>query len=289
MIGALASFAALAVAIRELSDRMGAFEILFFRSLIGIVAVAAVARLSSGVWSSLWSGQFRWQVVRNVVHYGGQLGWTIGVALLPLATVFALEFTVPLWSALLAAVFLGERMNRGRAVSLVFGLVGILVVVRPGAEIVSPVALIVLGAALCFAAAHITTKRLTRTDSSLAVLFWMSVLQAPMGLFPAIAEWVQPTLSDVLPLLGVGFSALAAHYCLTNALRLADATVVLPLDFLRLPLIAVVGFLLYAEPLDPFVLGGGAIIFLGTVYGVRFEARRTAAAHLATENPGRIA
>lgn len=276
MAGTLACFAGLALSIRELAAHMGLFEILFFRSLVGIAAAALAARLWGGGWDTLRTHQFRAQLFRNAAHYAGQWSWAFGLTLLPLATVFALEFTMPAWAALLAVFFLGERMDQGRIVSLILGFIGILVVVRPGMEAVAPAAFIVLGAAMAFAAAHVTTKRLTRTDSPYAVLFWMSVLQAPIGLVPTIATWVTPQADHILPLLAIGLLAAGAHFCLTSALRLVDATVVIPLDFLRLPLIAVVGFAFYAEPFDPYVLGGGALIFLGSLYGLRFEARRAA-------------
>ena len=275
MVGTLASFMIMAVAIRELSGRFDPFQILLFRSCVGLLVVVAVARFTRGGFHQLRSGQMRLQVFRNVIHYGGQWGWVVGISMLPLATVFALEFTTPIWAALLAVAFLGERLNRGRVVAILLGFIGILIIVRPGADIVDPASLLVLGAALCYAAAHTSTKRLTRTDTPLAVLFWMSALQLPLGLVPAVLNWVPPTLADWPALIIVGLAALSAHYCLTTALSLADATLVIPLDFLRLPLIAVVGALLYAEPFDPFVLGGGALIFAGTWYAIRRERRNS--------------
>ena len=131
----------------------------------------------------------------------------------------------------------------------------------------------VLFAAACYATAHVTTKRLTRTDGPLPVLFWMCAIQLPMGLIGAIPGWTWPAAGDLVPLTAVGVFSLAAHYCFTRALSLADATVVIPIDFLRLPLIAVVGFVLYAEPFDPFVLGGGGLILAGTYASLRYEGR----------------
>jgi len=276
MVGALFSFAAMAVAIRELSTDYNAFQILLFRSGIGLVVILAVASASRGGFGQLRSGQMKLQLFRNFIHYGGQWGWTVGIGLLPLATVFALEFTTPIWAAILAVLFLGEKLNQGRIIAILLGFAGILVIVRPGAEIVDLASLIVLGAAFCYAAAHTSTKRLTRTDTTLAVLFWMSLLQLPMGLVPAILDWTDPTLADVPAFIATGLAALSAHYCLTSALSLADATVVIPLDFLRLPLIAVVGALMYAESFDPFVLAGGALIFAGTWYALRYEKRKKA-------------
>ena len=273
MGGTLLSFSAMAIAIRGLSPSMDALEILFFRSLIGLPVVVAAAALGRGGLGRLRSGQPGWQGFRNIVHFGGQWGWTAGIGMLPLATVFALEFTMPVWSALIAVTLLRERMNPGRIAALVLGFVGILVIVRPGLVALGPGAIVVLVAAACYAAAHTTTKRLTRTDGPLAILFWMCLLQLPLGLAGALLSWVAPTAEDVLPLLVVGLTALSAHYCFARALSLADASVVIPLDFLRLPLIAAVGFALYGEPVDAFVLGGGLLIVAGTYGSVWYEGR----------------
>ncbi len=278
MAGTLACFAGLALVIRELSGHLGLFEILFFRSLVGIVAAALAAKLWGGGWDAVRTRQLGGQVFRNLAHYAGQWCWAFGLSTLPLATVFALEFTMPAWAALLAVTFLGERMDRGRTVSLALGMAGILVIVRPGVEGIAPAAFVVLFAAAAFASANVMTKRLTRTDSPYAVLFWMSLLQAFIGAVPTALTWVPPAADLWLPLVATGLLAAGAHFCLTSALRLVDATVVIPLDFLRLPLIAVAGYLLYGETLDPYVLGGGALIFVGSFYGLRFEARRARAA-----------
>lgn len=271
MVGTLLSFSGMAIGIREVSDTLGTFQILVFRSLIGLCALALV--VSWRGWRTVVSGQPLLQLARNVVHVGGQASWVYGLAVLPLAQVFALEFTTPIWAAVIAVLALGERLTVGRAVAIVVGFFGVLVILRPGMDAVHPAALVVLFAALCYAITHIATKRLTRTDGPLAVLFWMSALQLPMTLLPALWRWAPVAPGDAPWLLLLGLGALSAHYCLTRALALADATLVVPMDFLRLPLIALVGFLAYAEPLDPAVLLGGAIIFAGIYVNLWREAR----------------
>jgi len=269
---ALVSFAAMAISVRELTDTMRPFQILAFRSIFGVIVVPVLA-LAMGRLGEIRTGQFRLQLLRNTVHYGGQWFWAFGVASLPLATVFALEFTAPAWAALLAVLVLGERMNPGRVLSVVCGLLGVVVILRPGMESISLAAMSVLAAAFCYGVSHIGTKKLTRTDGVLAIVFWMSLLQLPMGLIPALYDWAPVAWSDMPAILSLGISALGAHYGLSNALRRADATVVIPLDFLRLPLIAVAGFLFYAEGLDPMVLIGGGIIFVGILLSLYFEQR----------------
>jgi drug/metabolite transporter (DMT)-like permease len=273
MAGAVLSFSIMAIGARELLRHMGVFEILFLRSLVSLLMVLAVVpRYGIGALRTERPGM---HALRNVCHFGGQYAWVYAIGALPLATVFAIEFTMPVWTAVLATLLLGERMNRGRVTMLVLGLAGIAIILRPGLAIVDPAAFVMLLGSLAYALTMIATKRLSGSDSPLVVLFWMSLIQMPLGLIPALPVWVWPRAADLPWIVFVGVAGFTAHYCLTRAFRLADATVVVPIDFLRLPLIALVGALAYGEPIDPAVMLGAAVIFAGTYYSLRREARRT--------------
>ena len=272
MMGALCSFMAMAVSGRELSSELGTFQILFFRSLVGLVVVAGL--LTRSGWHHARTRQPAMQLLRNLAHYGGQYGWFYGIALIPLAEVFAIEFTVPIWTALLAAWILGERLTRARLAAVAFGIVGMLIILRPGLSVVHPASLVVLSGALGYAVAHTLTRKLTRTDTPLAVLFYMTAIQLPLGFVAALADWTTPSMALWPWLLVVGVTALSAHYCLTRALTLSDAMVVVPMDFLRVPLIALVGYLFYGEALDGFVLGGALVMLAGNLVNIRAEQRR---------------
>lgn len=273
MTVAIVSFLGMAVAIRDLADTMSTFEILFFRSLICVLIVTPLLLRRGG--HGLHTARLRLHVARNLIHFGGQYGWALGVTLLPLAQVFALEFTTPIWALLLAVLVLGERLTVARLVAVVGGFIGVLIVLRPDAGMIQPAALIILAAALCFAASVIMVKALTRTDAALTIVFYMSLLQLPMGLLPALPIWAPPTWADIPALLVVGVGALAAHYALARALAIADASVIFPIDFLRLPAVAVMGYLWYGEALDAWIFVGAALIFGANYYGVRQEARTT--------------
>jgi drug/metabolite transporter (DMT)-like permease len=202
---------------------------------------------------------------------------------LPFATVFALEFTTPAWVALLAALILGERMTKSRAGSVVLGFLGVLVIVRPGLASFQPTALLVLFAAFTFAISLIVTKQLTNRVSTFAIIFWMNLMQLPMALaWPSVvAATGGPSLfifrlgADLLiPTLALSAVGLTSHYCLTQAFRSGDATVVVPLDFLRIPLIALVGWMFYGEALDGFVFAGAGLIICGVLWNLFAESRR---------------
>jgi drug/metabolite transporter (DMT)-like permease len=275
MGGAVLSFSAMAVAVRELLRHMGVFEVLFLRTFVALLVVVAVAAVYG--FARLRTGRLGLHTLRNLAHFGGQYCWVYAIGALPLATVFAIEFTMPVWTALLAASILGERLTGPRLVMLGLGLCGVLVILKPGVAVIHPAALVMMLGALCYAANMITTKRLTTTDSALAILFWMNLIQTPLALIPALPQWSAPTLADSPWIAALAGGSLFAHYCMTRAFRLADATVVVPIDFLRLPLIAVVGALAYGEPLDPWVFVGAAIIFAGTYYSLSREGRRVPA------------
>ena len=269
MVGALLSFSLMAISVRELLHAMGSFEILFLRSFMSLVFLLFLLprRLAS-----LRTRHFGLHVLRNAVHFVGQYAWIYAISILPLATVFAIEFTMPVWAAVLAMVFLGERLNQGRVVMLVLGVAGVFVMLRPGVAVIQPAALVMLLGAFAYASTMIATKRLSGHDSVFAILFYMAVIQLPFALIPALPHWAWPGMRDPPWVIALGMVGLSAHYCMTRAFRIADAMVVVPIDFLRLPLIAVVGMLFYGEPLDLTIMLGAAVIFAGTFYSIRRES-----------------
>ena len=273
MSGTLASLIVMALGGRELSAGMSTFEMLFFRSLIGLAVISVL--LSRSGWAQIKSEKVGLHIIRNSAHYVGQFGWFYGIALLPLAQVFALEFTLPIWTAILAPVLLGERLTGTRIAVIVIGFTGALIILRPGMVPIDTATLVVLVAAFGFATSHTLTKKLSRTDSALSILFYMTLVQLPMGLVPSLSDWVWPTLAHAPWLALIGVTGLTAHFCMVRAFLHADAIVVIPMDFLRLPLIALIGLIFYAEPLDIWVLIGGAVIFAGNFLNILKDKRRS--------------
>ena len=264
---------AMAVGGRELSVQLSTFQILFFRSVIGVLIVGVFLWRSN--WRQILTKHLRVHILRNISHFGGQFGWFYGIAFIPLAEVFALEFTVPVWTAVLAMVLLNEQMNQARAAAIVFGVLGVVLILRPGLAVITPAALAVLGGAFCYALSHTLTRKLARVDTPLTILFYMTALQLPLGFLASIFDWTTPSLEMLPWIIVVGVAALCGHYCMARALAIADAILVVPMDFLRLPLTAVIGFLLYNESLDWLVLAGGAVMFAGNLLNVHSEEKRT--------------
>ncbi|MGR3461107.1 MAG: DMT family transporter [Roseovarius sp.] len=275
MLGAVVSFSSMAVAGRAVSFELDTFEIMMYRSIAGFVLVLAVARLT-GHTRSITTRSPGLHLIRNISHFTGQNLWFYAIATIPLAQVFALEFTAPLWVLVLSPLLLGERMTRVRALAAIVGFSGILIVARPSAETVNAGTLAAAAAAIGFAGSILATKRLTRTESLTCILFWMTGTQIVFGLVCAgfDGDIALPSPASLPWLIVIGCAGLMAHVCLTTALSIAPATVVTPVDFLRLPLIAVIGLMVYGEAIDAWVLIGAGVIFGANYLNLWVETRK---------------
>jgi len=275
MTGALLSFMVAAVSIRGLAAAMSIPEILAIRTGFGMVVMIALALAIPRLRAHLKPRRMGTHVWRNAIHLVGQYFWSLGVTLLPLTMVFALEFTMPMWVALLAVFLLGEKMTPSRVGSIALGFLGVLVIVRPGMEGFQPAAFVVLVAALCYALSIIATKQLVSDVSAFAIIFWMNIMQFPMALAASDPLFfLRIDSTNWLAALGIGIAGLTSHYCLTKAFNYGDASIVVPIDFMRIPLIAIVGWLLYDEGLDVFVFAGAALIVVGVLWNLRAEMKR---------------
>jgi drug/metabolite transporter (DMT)-like permease len=261
MTGAIASFSLMAVAGREVSVDLDTFELMMYRSLIGAVIVT-VFGAATGRLPQMRTGRLRLHVVRNVFHFTGQNLWFYGVAVIPLAQLFAFEFTTPLWVALLAPLVLGEALTRKRALALLLGFLGILIVARPGISPLGLGHLAAAAAAVGFAGNVLATKRLSRNETVWTILFWMTWMQVLFGLVCAgfDGDIALPQMASVKWVLIVGLCGLTAHLSM--------------MDFARLPIIAVVGMVLYSEALEVAVFVGAALILAGNLMNTRAGRRR---------------
>ena len=275
MLGAIASFSAMAVAGREVSQWLDTFEIMTYRSLVGIVVLWTILTLTRQ-WQQVTRRSLGTHVVRNAAHFTGQNLWFYAMTSIPLAQVFALEFTSPIWVVLLSPLILGEPLTRLRVLSVLAGFVGILIVARPSPDTISPGLIAAASSAVFFALSVMYTRLLTRTETVLCIMFWLTLIQAVFGI--VFSAWdgdmVAPSAQTWPWLVLIGLAGLLAHYCLTSALAVAPATVVVPIDFVRLPTIAIVGMLLYGEALDAWVFVGAAVIFAANYANIWYSSRR---------------
>ncbi|WP_392337629.1 DMT family transporter [Loktanella salsilacus] len=276
MIGAIFSFTSMAIAGRQVSFTLDTFEIMTYRSLLGIAIVCSIA-YATGTWRQINTQQLGLHAVRNLSHFIGQNLWFFALTMIPLAQVFALEFTTPIWVLLLSPLVLGERLTRVGLIAALIGFIGVLIVTRPGS---APISAGLIAGALCaigFAFSAIFTRRLTRTQTITCILFYLTVMQAVFGLICAgyDGDIALPTAATLPWLVVIGCAGLFGHFCLTTALSLAPASIVMPIDFARLPTVAILGALIYGEQLDPFIFLGAALIFGGNYLNItKGQSRR---------------
>src|ERR1700749_1109631 len=231
MAGWLSSMLIVAVAGREALREINVFELMELRSLIGFFMLYPLVRASGG-FATLTTPRPLQHIGRNLVHYAAQVGWFVALTMIPLAQVVSIEFTMPIWTAILAASFLGERVTVWKAAAIALGLVGVFVIVRPSASEVNIGQLMVLLAAAVLGVTVVMMKSLTRTESALAIVFWMMAIQAVAGALPTFYFWVWPSPHVGVWAIAVAFGGTFSHVCLARAMLYADATTVIPMDFL---------------------------------------------------------
>ena len=275
MTGTIVSFSAMAVSGREISFELDTFEIMMYRSIIGLIIVLLLAKLFK-THREISTQNLSLHFYRNLSHFAGQNLWFYALTLIPFAQLFAFEFSVPLWVMLAAPFLLGERLTNIRIISILVGFIGILIVTRPWLAGLAPG---IIPAALCaigFACSVIFTKQLTQKVSITCILFWLTSMQLLMAVICAgyDGDISLPSSSNFIWIIIIGIGGLLAHFCITKALQLAPATVVTPIDFCRLPVIAAIGYVFYNEALDIFIIGGAIIIFIANYINIWSETKK---------------
>ena len=250
--------------VRHVSAEMHPFEIVFFRNLFGLLVLVPFAVRAGR--AGLVSHRPGLQLLRGVVVAVAMFSWFYGLSVVPIAQATALSFTSAIFGSLAAVAFLGERMRRRRWTAVAISVVGVLVVLRPGLAGLDAGSLIVLLASLAWAGSVVLVKLLSRTDSSVAIVTWITMILAVLSLPPALLVWTWPTPAQLAWLGLIGALGTAGHLAMTRSFRLADVTAVLPIDFTRLIWTSLIGYLAFAETPDIWVWIGGTVIFTSTTY-----------------------
>jgi drug/metabolite transporter (DMT)-like permease len=277
MAGWLTLMLLMSVAGRAATIEIDIFQIMEMRAILGLALLWPLVHAAGGL-RAMKSDVLGQHIGRNVIHYFAQYAWLLALTMIPLAQLISIEFTMPVWTAIFAGLFLGERIGGLKIVSIVLGILGVAVIVRPGLDHVDPGQLIALVMAVGFGISVTMVKGLTRHDSVVRIMFWMLVIQGLIGLLPALWVWRWPSAEAWAWIAVIAACGTFSHYCMAKAMTYADATVVIPMDFLRVPLSAALGYLLYNEMLDVWTVAGGALILLGNMLNLRGAAPRKAEA-----------
>lgn len=270
MIAAAAALTAMAICIRYL-PAYSVLLMIFLRNVINLFLMApSLFRQGKAVFQTERLGT---HALRNAFLYSGNVAWFFGVTKIALADVASLQFTSPLFTAIIAAAFLGERIGGHRLIAILVGFAGALIIIRPGIIPVNIGTLSILLAAFLYSCAHVVTKRLSDTESGSTVVFYMSVTILVYSAIPAFFVWQTPTWADMPAMIGLGITGYATHYCITRSLAVGDASFVIVFDFMRLPFSALLGWLLFTEILDGWTAAGALIIFAAGYYSTIREAK----------------
>ena len=271
MAGWLALMLLITVAGREALHEINVFQLILIRSSVGLILLYPLIHRAGG-FAAMRTQRLPMHIARNTIHFGAQLGWFFALTLIPIGQVVAIEFTMPIWTAIVAALFLGERITIWKSCAIALGLVGVVMIVRPATGAINPGQLIALAAAVGFGISIAMVKSLTRTEQTVTIVFYMAAVQIAGSLLPGLYVWTWPSLTVWGWAIVVAFCGTFSHYCMTRALLYADATVVVPMDFLRVPLSALVGWAVYAERLDWFTAAGVALILGGNSLNLKRAA-----------------
>ena len=266
MLAAGVGFGLLIALIRFLADSgIHPFQVAFFRCFFGLIVLAPYF-MRNGIVGGLRTKRLNLYIVRALSGAAAMVTWFWAIANLPITEATALTFTTPLMATILAILFLGEQVRFRRIAALVLGFVGVMIILRPGMEVVQPAAMVVLFSCLCMAVSTIFIKRLTDTEPPDAIVAYMLIMLMPIMLVLSIFVWVWPTWEQLGWLLLMGVAATLAHMGLTRAFRAADVSVVLPFDFSRLIFVSLFAWFIFGEVTSVYTWIGAAIITVAAVY-----------------------
>jgi drug/metabolite transporter (DMT)-like permease len=272
MLLAVTAWSAMYLFVRQVSGRYSAFEILTVRNAVTLLTIAPL------LWRNGLSGmatkRLPLHVLRALFACLGMAGLYAGIAYLPLPDVVALSFTQPLFLVALAPLVLGEKVTAGRWVAALVGFSGVLLIVRPGVEAVGVGTLLILGSAAVYACSNLSIKLLMRTDTPMQSVFYGNLLMLPMALIPALFVWTTPTWLDLLWMAGTGLTGALGMYFVAQAYNAADASAVAPFDFLRLPITAAAGYVIFGDVAGAWTWAGAVVIFGASYALVLLERRR---------------
>ena len=268
-------YALIYVVVRGLSESFSVNQIVFFRAILG--SMFMLPWLFAAGIGALYTRRISTYLWRMLFSYVGAVAWMYSIAGMPLADANALMFTMPLFTVVLAAVWLAERPGLHRITATIVGFAGALIILRPGIVEVSAPALAALFAAAMFSGALIGSKMLTATENPNAMVFYLYTLMIPPAAIGAAFGWTNPVIADLPLLTALGICTVGAQQCQTRAFRAAPASLVVVINYVQLPLIALFGWLFFSQSTDIWTWAGAAVICTSTYYVSYREGRQNRA------------
>ncbi|HZT50572.1 MAG TPA: DMT family transporter [Stellaceae bacterium] len=259
------------VVIRRAAEELHPFEVTFFRCLFSlIIMVPWIARAGFG---ALRTSKAWFYTLRAGVSLVSMLAWFYGITLVPLATATALNFTAPLFATAGAALILHEVVRLRRWAAVAIGFAGVLVILRPGMTMLDPSLLLILLSAATGGMSAVTVKFLARSEPAIAIVSYMVIYLTPLSLLPALLVWRWPSLESLAWLAALGALGTVAHVAVARAYSIADASACAPFEFLRMPFVAILAYLVFGEVTDLWTWIGAAVIGGSSIYVAHREAQ----------------
>ena len=274
MILGCANFAIMMTSVRYIGPDLDAIEIVFVRALFGLLMIIPIL-FRSGL-SALTTEQIPLHMLRTLFAFAAMVTLYYALAVTPLADSISLTFLIPIFTTIVAALILKEKVGIRRWVATVVGFLGALIIVRPGINSINPYIILVVLSCVFYAATWSTIKVLTRKDSAVITTFYLNVMMVPLCIIPLIFVWKTPTLEQIFPLLVMAISGWAAHFCQARAFQETDTSAVMPFDFSRLIFGALFAWIFFDEVADKWVWVGAIVVFTAGYYTSWSEARRSA-------------
>jgi len=268
MLSSCVFYACSASLVREVGDTYTPYQMTMIRSFVAVAVLAPVYIREGGILVFI-PKRFFMHFLTGVFTYLGIVFWFFATASMPIADFFALQFVTPLLTMAFAIIFLREQSDLRSWVAALVGFCGVLVILRPGIIEVSFAAIAALISALFYASDNTVIKSLSRNVSATMIVYYAHLLMIPISLPMAVLTWKQPTLYDFGIIVAICLCLTMAYLSVTKAIALTVARVVQPVNFMRMPIAAVFGWVLFSEFPDLWTWIGAVVIFCATTYAVR--------------------
>ncbi len=271
MLGSTMLFGFMAVTIRLASAELHTFQIAFFRNFFGLAAaLPLLLHHGPGLLKTTRLPRYFIRCLIGILSMFCGF-WAIGN--LPLAHAVSLSYSTPLFVTIAAVIWLGEQVRMRRWAAVIVGFIGVLIIVRPGTASFTAGSLVAVSAAVLSGIVAIQIKQLSGTEPADRIVIWTTLLWVPMSLVPALFVWEWPRGITWLWVVAAGFLGTGGHMLWTRALKLGDVSALTPISFMQLPLVALLGFLLFDEGVDRWTVLGAAVIFTANAYIAHREAQ----------------
>lgn len=272
MLAASFWFASMASIVKHLTATTEPFVVVFFRSLFALVCT--LPGIYKYGFKKIKTNHWNFYVTRAITGTIGMVLIFVAISKLPITSVTALTFTVPLITSVFAVIYLNEKLKSHNIIALIFGFLGILIILRPGTDTFQTASLLVLGAACCWSVSNILIKKLTKTDDPQVIVYLMIIIMIPFSFIIALFKWETPGLEELIWLFVLGFVSNQAQFALAHAYSRADMATVLPFDFSRMIFITIMAYIFFNEIVDIYTITGSIVIFYSGFYIMKKQKKK---------------